>query len=122
MREDAADLREDAANLREGVVQTREGEAHTRENSAARRESQIRAIGVLQTQSVDQLVKLQQADEHLVTATLEAQKLTEQIQMAKTDMQHLAHYDALTDFPNRILLQTRLEQATRVRLTVLNSN
>ena len=40
-----------------------------------------------------------------------------QIKQAEFQMEHLAHYDALTDLPNRLLLQSRLEhtmqQATR---------
>ena len=110
-REDAADLREDAAHQREGAAQVREGEAQEREGAATSRELEIRAAGTLQAASDDQMIRLQQADAHLVTATIEAQKLTEQVQTAKADLDHLAHHDTLTDLPNRILLQDRLAQA-----------
>jgi diguanylate cyclase (GGDEF)-like protein len=54
---------------------------------------------------------LQQASAHLVTAGIEAHKLTEQVQSAKVQLEHLVHHDVLTDLPNRTLLQDRLGQA-----------
>jgi len=57
---------------------------------------------------------LQQANAHLVTATIEAHKLAEQIETAKVQLDHLAHHDILTDLPNRMLLQDRLSQAIEV--------
>ncbi|MHB1189098.1 putative bifunctional diguanylate cyclase/phosphodiesterase [Thiobacillus sp.] len=110
VRENAADLREDAAYLREGAAQVREGEAQVREEAAALREREIRAAET-QVASDDHLVRLQQANEHLVIAALETQKLAEQIQTAKVELDHLVHHDALTDLPNRTLLQDQLGQA-----------
>ena len=110
-REDAADLREDAAHLREGAAQVREGEADVREGVATTREREIRAAETLQAASDDHILMLQQANAHLVTASIEAHKLTEQVETAKADLDHLAHHDVLTDLPNRILLQDRLSQA-----------
>ncbi|OIQ74324.1 cyclic di-GMP phosphodiesterase Gmr [mine drainage metagenome] len=89
-REDAADLRESAADLREGEIQAAE---------------------TLQAASDDQMLMLKQANAHLVIATIEAHKLAEQIEMAKVRLEHLAHHDVLTDLPNRLLLQDRLNQA-----------
>jgi len=110
-REDAADLREDAAHLREGAAQIREGEADVREGAATAREREIRAAETLQAASDDRMIMLQQANAHLVTATIEAHKLAEQVETAKVQLDHLAHHDVLTDLPNRILLQDRLSQA-----------
>ena len=109
-REDAADLREDAAHLREGAAQVREGEAQEREGAATAREREIRAAET-QAASDDHIIMLQQANAHLVTASIEAHKLAEQVQTAKLELDHLAHHDVLTDLPNRILLQDRLGQA-----------
>jgi len=110
-REDAADLREDAAHLREGAAQIREGEAQEREGAATVRELKIRAVETTQAASGDQMLLLQQANEHLVMATLEAFEQAEAIERAKGELDHLAHYDVLTDLPNRILLNDRLSQA-----------
>ncbi|MGV8990233.1 MAG: putative bifunctional diguanylate cyclase/phosphodiesterase [Thiobacillus sp.] len=109
-REDAADLREDAVHLREGAAQVREGEAQEREEAATSREREIRAAEA-QAISEEHIFKLQQANAHLVTASIEAHMLTEQVQTAKDNLEHLVHYDTLTDLPNRTLLLDRLGQA-----------
>ena len=109
-REDAVDLREDAAHLREGAAQVREGEAQEREGAATSREQEIR-VAEAQVASDDHILMLQQASAHLVTAGIEAHKLTEQVQSAKVQLEHLVHHDVLTDLPNRTLLQDRLGQA-----------
>ena len=115
VRESAADLREDAAHLRESTAQAREGEAHLREETATSREQDIRATTTLQAATADdQIAMLRQANAHLVIASIEAQKLTEQVEMAKAKLDHLAHHDVLTDLPNRLLLQDRLGQAIEV--------
>ena len=111
LREDAADLREDAALLREGAAQAREGEAHEREGAATTREREIRAADMREAASGGRMIRLQQANAHLVIASIEAQKLTEQVETAKVELDHLAHHDVLTGLPNRILLQDRLSQA-----------
>ncbi|AJP49225.1 diguanylate cyclase [Rugosibacter aromaticivorans] len=110
VRENASDLREDAAHLRERAAQAREAEANAREGAVTSREREIRAAET-QAASDDHVIMLQQANAHLVTATIEAHKLTEQVQTAKDQLDHLAHHDVLTDLPNRVLLQDRLSQA-----------
>lgn len=109
-REDAVDLREDAAHLREGAAQVREGEAQEREGAATSREQEIRVVEA-QAASDNHILVLQQANAHLVTASLEAHKLAEQVQAAKDNLEHLVYHDMLTDLPNRTLLQDRLGQA-----------
>jgi len=102
--EKLATAREDAVALRENAVDVREGAATTRER-------EIRAAEITQGTSDDHINMLRQANAHLVTATIEAQKLAEQVQTAKDQLDHLAHHDVLTDLPNRMLLQDRLGQA-----------
>jgi diguanylate cyclase (GGDEF)-like protein len=109
-RENAVDLRENAAHLREEAVQDREREANLRNGVADTREGFRAAVPAPDT-SDNHMNNLQEANEHLVIATLEARKLTEQVQIAKDHLDHLAHHDVLTDLPNRILLQDRLGQA-----------
>ncbi|WP_114973706.1 putative bifunctional diguanylate cyclase/phosphodiesterase [Rhodoferax ferrireducens] len=115
VRENAADMREDAAHLREGAAQAREGDARVREVAATLREQDIRTAKTFRTGTADdQIAMLQQANANLVIASIDAHKLTEQVEMARVQLDHLAHHDVLTDLPNRMLLQDRLGQAIEV--------
>ncbi|NDP40138.1 MAG: EAL domain-containing protein [Rhodoferax sp.] len=114
MREGVADLREDAAHLRGTAAQVREGEAHVREGAVTSREQGIRAVESEQATSDDQVLMLREANSNLVIATMEAHRLTEQVESAKVELDHLAHHDALTSLPNRMLMQDRLSQAIEV--------
>jgi diguanylate cyclase (GGDEF)-like protein len=110
-REDAAHSREEAANLREGIATSREDAVRLREGAATSREQEICSTEATQTTYDDHVTMLRQANEHLVVATIEAHKLAEEVQAAKIDLDHLAHHDVLTELPNRILFQDRLNQA-----------
>ncbi|WP_409525082.1 diguanylate cyclase domain-containing protein [Nitrincola sp. MINF-07-Sa-05] len=110
-RRQIAEAREQAANQRENVAGQREGVVLEREVRAAARENEIRSTEALQSTMADQMIRLQQANANLVVASIEAQKLAEQIQIAKIKLDHLAHHDTLTGLPNRILLYDRLAQA-----------
>jgi len=79
VREDAAQLREDAAHFREDAIQLREG-------AATLREREICVAETTQAASDYQMTMLQQANAHLVVAAIEAQKLTEQVEMAKAQL------------------------------------
>ena len=103
-REKLATEREDAAHLRENA-------ADLREEAATSREREIRAAETKQTASDEHTIMLQEANAHLVIATIEARKLAEQVETTKVQLDHLAHHDVLTDLPNRTLLQDRLSQA-----------
>ncbi|PRC92457.1 putative bifunctional diguanylate cyclase/phosphodiesterase [Solimicrobium silvestre] len=107
LRENAIGLREDAAHMRERTALAREREARVRESAVTLREQEICGPGP----SSDHSIVLRQANEHLVIAAIESQKLVEIVQTAKMELDHLAHHDVLTDLPNRILLLDRLTQA-----------
>jgi diguanylate cyclase (GGDEF)-like protein len=57
---------------------------------------------------------LQQANAHLVVASLDAVALAEQVQLAKDQLDFQANHDVLTKLPNRALLASRLQQAIDV--------
>ena len=109
--EGAALCRDKLVTAREDAVHLRENAAHLREGAATSREREIRAAETTQATSDDQVLMLQQANAHLVIATIEAHKLAEQVETAKVYLDHLAHHDVLTDLPNRMLLHDRLSQA-----------
>ncbi len=111
MRENAAYRREDAAHVREDAAQTREGETQAREGAATAREQEIRGEKMLLAATENHLMRVQQANESLVIATIESHNLVDQIQLANSQIDHLAHHDVLTDLPNRLLLLDRLKQA-----------
>lgn len=96
---------------REQSVTAREQAVSLREDIVASRELQVRNAEAIHVISKDHLNLLQQANAHLVIASIEAQKMAEKIQISKDQLAHLAHHDVLTDLPNRILLQDRLSLA-----------
>lgn len=79
-RENSATAREDAAHLREDAATSREDAAHLREG-------EIRVATTLQAASDEQMRMLQQANMQLVIATIDAQKLTEQLEMAGAQLE-----------------------------------
>ncbi|MGR8998970.1 MAG: putative bifunctional diguanylate cyclase/phosphodiesterase [Gammaproteobacteria bacterium] len=110
-REKAVTAREDAAGLREKADNSRQDTADTLENTADLRESGIHKAESKQAAVDQHMSLLQQANANLVIATIEAHKMAEKIQLGKDQLAHMAHYDVLTDLPNRILLLDRLNKA-----------
>lgn len=106
--------RENLASAREDAAQVREDAAHLREGAVTSRERGIRAVEADQATSGDHMLMLREANSNLVIATMEAHRLTEQVESAKVELDHLAHHDALTNLPNRMLMQDRLSQAIEV--------
>ncbi len=96
----------------ETTLLSREKLVAVREEEATRREADIRiAEAALESGSTNHVEMLKLANANLVIASIEAHKLTEQVESSKVALDHLAHYDGLTDLPNRMLLQDRLGQA-----------
>jgi diguanylate cyclase (GGDEF)-like protein len=110
MRENVADLRENAADVRQDIDDLREDAIAHREGIAASHEREIRVVEEKQAELNERIGLLQKANANLVIATIEAHKMAEKIQMTKDQLAHLAHYDVLTDLPNRILLLERLNR------------
>ena len=79
-RETLATAREDAVDLRENAVDVREG-------LATSREQEIRAVETTQAASDEHMSMLRQANARLIISTIEAQKLAEQVEMAKTQLE-----------------------------------
>jgi signal transduction histidine kinase/ActR/RegA family two-component response regulator len=80
-RENLASAREDAAHLRENAN-------HLREEKASSRERVILAAETKQSASDDHMLMLQQVNARLIIATIEAQKLAEQLQATQTELEN----------------------------------
>ena len=89
-------LRDSMRELRETELKLRRAQAALSKEKAA---------------LADHVRQLQQLNEHLTLATLEAHRFAEEVEKGRMRMAHLAQHDALTDLPNRILLSDRLAQA-----------
>lgn len=72
---------------REELVTRREHAVQIREDSVALRELTIRATETLEATSLDHMHKLQLANSNLIVASIEAQKLAEQIELTKVQLQ-----------------------------------
>lgn len=103
-REKLVSAREDAVYLRESAADTRD----RADTSQGQHNDQAKSG---HADSADRISMLQQANCQLVISTIEAHKLAEQIEAAKVALDYLAHHDVLTDLPNRILLQDRINQS-----------
>ena len=82
-----------------------------REKLVTARARKIHAAETIQVSTDEHLTILQEANANLVTATVEAHRLAEEVEATKRKLDHLAYHDVLTDLPNRMLLQDRLSQA-----------
>lgn len=110
-REDVTGAREQTAKQREDVADIREQEVHLREIDAASREKMTADASAIEEAGAKHLTTLRDVNERLVIAAVQSQMLTEEAQISKDQMGHMAHHDFLTGLPNRILLEERLIQA-----------
>jgi signal transduction histidine kinase len=76
-----------AIQSREDSAAAREDAAHLREEAATSREQEIHAAATVQAATDDHMLMLQQVNEHLVITTIEAQKLAEQLQATKVQLE-----------------------------------
>jgi len=86
--EAAVVARDQLATTREDAVHSREGAVDLREEAAASREGEIRVGQALQAASDDHMLMLREANAHLIIANMEAQRLTEEVQAAKAQLEH----------------------------------
>ncbi|HAS52118.1 MAG TPA: diguanylate cyclase [Gammaproteobacteria bacterium] len=100
-REKIADQREEIADWREQVAILRD-KAQRAQEEAARDQAELSELNQAQ---------LQEANEHLVLATVHAQTMTEAAEQATVQMSYMAQHDFLTGLPNRSLLTDRLAQS-----------
>jgi len=112
VREESVTVREHIADLRDTAMHIREEETFARREIAASCEGTSCAPpeGLVES-AAHHILTLQQANANLVTASIQAHEMTEQIQIAKAKMEHMVYHDILTNLPNRVLLQDRLSQA-----------
>jgi diguanylate cyclase len=110
-REEANLAREEGIHAREDAARTREAKALQREGLATLREREIQEEQVRRAVMLDRSLKLKQANEQLVIASIQLQIATEEIEKSKAEMAHLASHDFLTKLPNRMQLFERIAQA-----------
>jgi signal transduction histidine kinase/CheY-like chemotaxis protein len=84
----AVQSRETSATARENAVDLRENAVDVREGTATSREQEIRAAETLQAASDEHMTMLQQANARLIISTIEAQKLAEQVEIAKVQLEN----------------------------------
>lgn len=124
-REETADQRDSVAQEREQALHMRETHASLHETNASLRENAavvpeidtsscqkiVQESGLLRAALEQHILRLREANEHLVISTIQAQVMAEEVQKTKDEMGHMAHHDFLTDLPNRLFLRERLVQA-----------
>jgi len=108
LRQDTADLHQDTADLRQDTANLRQATADLREEAADQRE---KAANTEATLSASTQALLQETNERLVVATVQAQTMTEAAVKATAQMAHMAEHDVLTGLPNRALLTDRLARS-----------
>jgi diguanylate cyclase len=107
-REDIADLREETADLRQDTADLHQDTADLRQEAADQRDEAARVLARL---SAEDQARLQEANERLIIATINAQTMTEAAELATAQMAHMAQHDILTGLPNRALVTDRLAQS-----------
>jgi len=85
-REDALHLRENSEDLREDAADIREDSILLREEKASSREREIHAAETMQIAIDEHIIKLQQANAHLVVATMKAHELTNEVEETNIQM------------------------------------
>lgn len=115
LRQGTADLREEVANLRQGTADQRQNIADLREEAVDLREKvQISERRAAKSKALDDArsaANMHDANEHLISATIHALKMTEVAEQATKNMAYMAEHDFLTGLPNRALLTDRLAQS-----------
>src|SRR5438309_1916682 len=107
-REAALARREAALAKREAAVLVDEQAILRRREAANPREEATRAKAALGARTA---VRLREANERLVVATVSAQTMTEAAEQATAQISYMAEHDFLTGLPNRSLLTDRLAQS-----------
>ena len=95
--DNSMNIREEAVCLREMIV--------------GAREKRIQEVEAVQAEIDNHIIRLREANENLVLATVKAQAMTEEAKKANDQMGHMVHHDSLTNLPNRVLLNDRIAQA-----------
>ena len=111
----AATLRDEAARFREVVAGLREEVARLREELMSVPEGATRRKVAADDEAAEELERrvshLRDANEQLVVAAVDAETRSEISERQKNQMSYAAHFDFLTDLPNRLLLSDRISHA-----------
>ena len=106
-------LRKQISNLRKENLQLRKN-VKTSVNGTVSLPDQNSAVNINNinlARQEDRNQKLKKANAQLIMTSVELQVAVEEIKNAKAEMHHLAHYDFLTDLPNRMQLYEKIHLA-----------
>jgi diguanylate cyclase (GGDEF)-like protein len=111
LRELAVLSREEQVRIREAVVYDLESKNSLREDIAASVEQKLGGDSNDESEQEELNLTMRLANEKLVITSIKLQIANEEIEKSKLEMTRLAHYDFLTDLPNRAQLYDRIGQA-----------
>jgi len=123
LRKQIANLRKENLNFRNNIKINLNDKAGLPDQNAA-----ITINKTILAEQEDRNLKLTQANAKLIITSVELQVAVDEIKKAKSEMHHLAHYDFLTDLPNRMHLYEKIHLAiewakrhqTKIALTFLD--
>jgi len=106
LRRQITNLRKENLKLRSNIKINVNNEVCLPEKNAA-----VNINETILAEQEDRNLKLTQANAQLIITSVELQVAVDEIKNAKAEMHHLAHYDFLTDLPNRMQLYEKIHLA-----------
>ena len=106
LRKQISNLRKENSQLRKNIKTSVNGTVSLPDQNSA-----VNLNKISLARQEDRNQKLKKANAQLIMTSVELQVAVEEIKNAKAEMHHLAHYDFLTDLPNRMQLYEKIHLA-----------